>query len=58
MTIKGLLSPTMLMDYININVLFYGVKHITSGVYAITGQTDTLSASGYRTTLELVRMGH
>lgn len=56
LTIKGLLSPTMLMDYININVLFYGVKHITSGVYAITGQTDTLSASGYRTVLNLVRV--
>ena len=55
-TLKGLLKPIMLMDYIKINVVFYGQQHITSGVYAITGQEDTLSGSGFRTTLSLVRV--
>lgn len=55
-TLKGLLKPVMLMDYININVVFYGQQHITSGVYAVTGQTDSLSAAGYKTTLSLVRI--
>ena len=57
LTIKGLLKPVMLMEYIKINVMFYGQKHITSGIYAITGQTDTLSGAGYRTTLSLTRVG-
>lgn len=57
LTIKGLLKPIMLMDYINIDVLFYGVPHITSGVYAIVGQTDRLSGIGYTTTLSLIRVG-
>lgn len=56
LTIKGLVKPVMLMDYINIDVVFYGQRHITSGVYAITGQTDFLSGSGYKTTLSLVRV--
>lgn len=58
LTIKGLLTPVMLMDYINVNVVFYGQQHITSGIYAITGQTDSLSGTGYRTTLSLVRVGN
>lgn len=57
LTIKGLLKPIMLMDYINVDVMFYGVKHITSGTYAIIGQTDSLSGNGYTTTLSLVRVG-
>ena len=55
-TIKGLLKPVMLMDYIKIDVVFYGNKHITSGIYAITGQQDILSGSGFKTTLSLVRV--
>ena len=58
LTIKGLLKPIMLMDYINIDVLFYGVPHITSGVYAIVGQTDKLSGIGYTTTLSLIRVSN
>lgn len=57
LTVKGLLKSIMLMDYINIDVLFYGQRHVTSGVYAITGQTDSLSGAGYKTTLSLVRIG-
>ena len=56
LTIKGLLKPVMLMDYIKINVVFYGAQHITSGIYAITGQHDFLSGSGFKTTLSLVRV--
>ena len=58
LTIKGLLKPIMLLDYINIDVMFYGIRHITSGVYAIIGQTDSLSGNGYTTTLSLVRVGN
>jgi hypothetical protein len=56
-TLKGLMKPVMLMDYIIINVVFYGQKHITSGVYTLTGQTDSLSGDGFRTTLFLTRIG-
>jgi hypothetical protein len=56
LTLKGLVRPVILMDYIKLNVLFYGNKHISSGVYAITKQTDSISSSGYRTTLSLVRI--
>ena len=57
LTIKGLVRPTILMDYVKLNVVFYGHKHISSGVYAITQQVDSISSSGYRTTLSLVRIG-
>lgn len=56
LTIKGLLRPAILMTYIKINVWFYGRKHISSGTYIITKQQDTISASGYRTTLSLTRV--
>ena len=56
-TLKGLMKPVMLMDYIIVNVVFYGQKHITSGVYVITGQKDTLSGDGFRTILSLTRVG-
>lgn len=57
LTLKGLIRPTMLMNYVKINVLFYGQKHIASGIYAITRQEDTIDRSGYRTTLSLMRVG-
>jgi len=57
LTIKGLLKPANLMQYVNINCYFYGQKYIASGLYIITKQTDTISQSGYRTTLELLRIG-
>jgi hypothetical protein len=56
-TIKGLIRPTILMDYIKVNVYFYGKKHISSGLYVITKQVDTINSSGYRTTLTLLRIG-
>lgn len=57
LVIKGLLRPAVLMSYVKLNVLFYGRKHIASGYYTITKQTDTIDSSGYRTTLKLLRVG-
>ena len=56
LTIKGLVRPTLIMDYVKINVLFYGHKHIASGVYVITKQEDKIDAGGYRTILTLLRV--
>lgn len=57
LTLKGLTKPVIIGSYIKINVLFYGNKDLASGLYMITGQTDTVSGSGCRTTLSLVRVG-
>lgn len=56
LTLKGLLKPISLMDYININVRFYGVNHITSGLYVVTNHQDILSGAGFRSNLGLVRV--
>lgn len=57
-TIKGLTRPSILMSYVKLNVWFAGgIKHISSGLYVITEQNDTLNASGYKTTLKLLRVG-
>lgn len=56
LTIKGLLRPAVLMSYVKLNVLFYGSKHVSSGYYIVTKQTDDINASGYRTTLKLSRI--
>ena len=55
--VAGLLRPAILMTKVRLNVLFYGRKHISSGLYVITSQKDTISTSGYRTQLELLRVG-
>lgn len=58
LTIKGLARPSILMTYVKLNVLFNGgQKHISSGLYIITKQVDTIDASGYKTTLDLLRVG-
>lgn len=57
MTIKGLVKPSLLMQYVYINTYFYGQQHISSGLYAITSQQDVVDANGYRTTLGLLRIG-
>lgn len=57
MTIKGLIRPSMLMQKVQVNVLFYGKRHTSSGLYAITRQEDIVDGSGYRTTLTLLREG-
>lgn len=57
LTLKGLLRPSMLMSYVKVNAYFYGRKHNSSGLYIITKQQDSISGSGYRTTLNLTRIG-
>lgn len=58
LTIKGLTRPSILMSYVKVNVWFTGgQKHISSGLYIITKQVDTLDSSGYKTTLTLTRVG-
>lgn len=57
LTMRGLLKPVSLMDYVRVNVVFYGNKHYTSGLYAIIGEQDTLSGSGFMTNLSLLRVG-
>ena len=57
LTMRGLLKPISLMDYVRVNVVFYGNKHYTSGLYAIIGEQDTLSGSGFMTNLNLLRVG-
>lgn len=54
--IKGLLRPAMLMTYVRINALFFGQRHISSGLYVVTKQQDRIDVSGYRTTLSLTRV--
>ena len=55
--IKGLIRPAILMSNLRVNALFYGQKHSSSGLYVITKQVDTINASGYSTTLDLLRIG-
>lgn len=57
-TIKGLTRPSILMSYVYLNVWFAGAqKHISSGLYIVTKQVDSVSSSGYKTTLTLLRVG-
>ena len=56
-TIQGLLRPATLMTYLRLNTIFPGGhKHISSGLYIITKQVDTIDGSGYRTTLSLTKI--
>lgn len=57
LTIKGLIRPAILMSKVYINCYFYGHRHLSSGLYHITKQEDTIDSSGYRTTLTLLRAG-
>ena len=55
-TLRGLLRPAILMQNIKLNVYFYGRKHVSSGVYIITTQKDSISKNGYSTTLDLIKI--
>lgn len=57
LTIKGLVKPAIIATKVRVNVYFYGKKHISSGLYTIIKQEDTLDSSGYRTNLTLLRTG-
>ena len=55
--IQGLLRPATLMQYVRLNVIFPGGnKHISSGIYIVTSQVDSIGPSGYATTLGLTRI--
>lgn len=56
LTLKGLLRPVILMQYVKLNVWFFGRKHISSGYYIIKKQQDRIGLSAYDTVLELVRI--
>lgn len=56
LVIRGLLRPAILMTYVRLNVYFYGKKHISSGLYFINQQLDTIDENGYRTQLRLKRI--
>lgn len=55
-TLKGLIRQPMLMSYLRLNILFFGKKYIYSGLYIITKQQDSVSESGFTTTLNMVRV--
>lgn len=58
LTMKGLARPSLLMSYVKLNVWFHGgQKHISSGLYIITKQQDTIDSNGYKTQLTLLRVG-
>ena len=56
LTVKGLMVPIPLMTYVRVNNYYFGNKRITSGLYIITEQTDTVSGSGCTTVLGLSRV--
>lgn len=57
LSIRGLLRPAILCEYINIRVLFFGREYTYSGRYMVTAQKDTIDSRGYKTDLSLVRVG-
>ena len=55
--VQGLLRPATLMQYVRLNVIFPGGnKHLSSGLYIVTRQTDDIGPGGYITTLGLTRI--
>ena len=55
-TIQGLIRPINLVEYINLNVIFFGRRSIYSGIYIITEELDKVGPSGITTTLKLTRV--
>lgn len=55
LTTKGLVVPAILCETIKINCLFFGRKYNYSGEYMVVGQTDTISTTGYRSQLDVIR---
>lgn len=56
-TIQGLLRPATLMQYVRLNIIFPGGhKHITSGLYIVTKQIDTIDSEGYKTQLTITKL--
>lgn len=53
---RGLIKPSILCDYLRINVLFFGQPHTLGGYYMVTAQEDSISRTGYSTELSLIRV--
>ena len=53
---KGLIKPSILCDYLKINIYFFGQKYNYSGYYMVVAQKDTIDLSGYSTELSLIRV--
>lgn len=56
LTIRAVLQPILLISYIRINSFFYGIKHVSSGLYIVTKQVDKISSNGCKTELTLQRV--
>lgn len=57
LTTRGLIIPAILCETIHINVLFFGRLYHYTGDYMVVGQTDSISSAGFRSTLNLIRVG-
>ena len=45
------------MQYVRLNIIFPGGhKHITSGLYIVTKQIDTIDSEGYKTQLTITKL--
>ena len=55
-TIKGLARPSILLQYVKLNVQFYGKRSIISGRYIVIKQVDVVDSNGYKTTLDLLKI--
>lgn len=53
---RGLIKPSILCDYLRINIYFFGQKYNYSGYYMVVAQKDVIDMSGYSTELSLVRV--
>lgn len=53
---RGLIKPTILCDFLKIDIYFFGQKYNYSGYYMVTAQKDVVSRDGYSTELSLVRV--
>lgn len=56
LTIKGLMKPVSLMENIYVYAQFYGKQDLSTGLYSIIGQHDSIGPNGYTTTLQLLRV--
>lgn len=56
LTTRGLIKPSILCDYIKVNILFFGQKFNYSGLYMVTAQRDSITMSGKKTELSLIRV--
>ena len=54
---EGLYVPAEIVQSIYLDIFFFGKRYNHSGEYLIMEQEDDISASGFRTTLQLLRVG-